>query len=285
VVIAIIGILIALLLPAVQAAREAARRSQCTNNLKQIGLGLHNYHDTYRAFPAGYIYRGGSGKCNYGWAVALLPYIEQNTLYDQLNPGQIPLYNRYTGSATATDKQLLQTSISAYRCPSDTGPDLAQSLNFGSNNYFRVALSNYVGCSGWSTPYPINAQDSGGMLWGNSWLNMSACTDGTSNTMLVAERDYKINHAATWVGVGRNNSYGNQDTLRTLFRAAFTMNFDYTAAGSPENAGKGWSSLHPGGCNILLTDSSVRFVPETINAANVVHWLCLRSDNNVVRLP
>jgi hypothetical protein len=162
---------------------------------------------------------------------------------------------------------------------------LADSVQFGTSDYFDVALSNYVGCSGWGTPYPIQAIDSEGMLFGNSWLNMSSCTDGTSNTMLVAERDYKINHAATWVGVGRNNDYGNYATLRTIFRAAFTMNFDYKAAGAPENAGKGWSSLHPGGCNVLLTDASVRFMPETINAASVVHWLCKRNDGNVFQLP
>jgi prepilin-type N-terminal cleavage/methylation domain-containing protein/prepilin-type processing-associated H-X9-DG protein len=287
VVIAIIAILIGLLLPAVQKVREAAARSTCTNNLKQIGLGMHNYHDANSKLPDGYMYRGGSGKPNYGWAVWIMPYIEQGPFYTQLNPYNIPLYNRYTSSATTTDKQLLQMTFKVYRCPSDTGPALAQSLQFGRNNYFRVGLSNYVGCAGWSnTPhYPIKDQDSGGMLWGNSSLRLTDCIDGTSNTILVSERRYRDDHAATWVGAGYNSSYGNTDTLRTLFRAAFTLNFNYTAAGHPENAGKGWSSEHTGGVNVLLTDGSVHFLRDTINAGAVLNPMSLRSDGKVFQTP
>jgi prepilin-type N-terminal cleavage/methylation domain-containing protein/prepilin-type processing-associated H-X9-DG protein len=287
VVIAIIGVLVALLLPAVQAAREAARRSSCTNNLKQIGLGMHNHHDTLNQLPSGYLYRGGAGKANYGWAVLILPYMEQGNFYEQLNPLDIPLYDRYKSGAAAADQALLQTKLKVYRCPSDTGGDLATSVNFGSTNHFRVALANYVGCAGWSaTPsYPTHDRDCGGMLWGNSKLNMSACTDGTSNTLLVAERRFRQDHAATWVGVGRNDSYGNEGTLRTLFRATFTMNFNYAAAGSPENAGKGWSSEHPGGINVCLLDGSVRFLSQNTNATAVLQPMSLRSDGMTFELP
>jgi prepilin-type N-terminal cleavage/methylation domain-containing protein/prepilin-type processing-associated H-X9-DG protein len=264
VVIAIIGVLVALLLPAVQAAREAARRSSCTNNLKQIGLGMHNHHDTLNQLPSGYLYRGGAGKANYGWAVLILPYMEQGNFYEQLNPLDIPLYDRYKSGAAAADQALLQTKLKVYRCPSDTGGDLATSVNFGSTNHFRVALANYVGCAGWSaTPsYPTHDRDCGGMLWGNSQ-----------------------DHAATWVGVGRNDSYGNEGTLRTLFRATFTMNFNYAAAGSPENAGKGWSSEHPGGINVCLLDGSVRFLSQNTNATAVLQPMSLRSDGMTFELP
>ncbi|MBI1248632.1 DUF1559 domain-containing protein [bacterium] len=285
VVIAIIGVLIALLLPAVQQAREAARRMSCSNNIKQIGLAMHNYHDTYLALPSGYIYRGGNGKCNYGWCVAILPFIEQQNFYSQLNPGSVPLYNRYTSSATATDKALLQTQIQAYVCPSDAAPKLCKDTNFGSS-IFDVAVSNYVGCAGWSsTPsYPVKDGDCGGLLWGNSYLNLKEVTDGTSNTMLVSERSYPLDHAATWLGVGRNDSYANTATLRTLYRAGFKINFDYAAAGSPENLGKGWSSLHPGGVMILTADASVHFLPETTNTT-VLQALSYRSDGNVFASP
>ncbi|MCC9608178.1 DUF1559 domain-containing protein [Blastopirellula sp. JC732] len=259
----------------------------CSNNLKQIGLALHNYHDTYLAFPAGYLYRGGNGKCNYGWAVAILPFVEQGNFYEQLDPGNTPLYTRYSSSSTAADKALLQTRLEAYICPSDAAPKLAASQKFSSTDRFDVAVSNYVGCAGWSnTPnYPIRDLDAGGLLWGNSFLNMADITDGTSNTLFVAEREYPKGHAATWLGAGRNDSYGNESTLRTLFRAAFTMNFDYAAAGQPQNAGKGWSSLHPGGVQALTADASVHFIPETTNKNNVLQPLSLRGDGKAFDSP
>ena len=235
----------------------------------------------------GYWYRGGNGKCNYGWAAIILPYIEQQNLYNQLDPYNTPLYNRYVSGASAADIALLQTKLSVYRCPSDTGPDLATSLRFGANDHFDVALSNYVGCSGWTVPpnYPIRDLDSRGMLFGNSKIKLTDATDGTSNTMLVSERRFRDDHAATWLGVGRNHSFGNTGTLRTLFRTNFTMNFNYAAAGSPENAGKGWSSEHTGGVNLVLADGSVRFISDNTNKGQVLRPLGDRSDGNVFELP
>ena len=123
------------------------------------------------------------------------------------------------------------------------------------------------------------------MLWGNSTLKLTSATDGTSNTILVSERRFRDDHAATWLGVGRNDSYGNTGTLRTLYRAAFKINFNYKAAGSPENAGKGWSSEHPGGVNIVLTDGSVRFLSESTNASAILNPMSLRSDGIAFSLP
>ncbi len=283
VVIAIIGILIALLLPAVQAAREAARRMQCTNHLKQLALAVHNYHDTNKTFPAGFTYRYGGGQPNYGWSIALMPYIEQTAYMEQLNPGVIPLRDRYRSDATDEDKRLLQTIMGTFRCPTDVTNPLNNLCQFGRNDYFDLSTSNYVACCGFGGR-PTRTNDSGGMFFGNSWLSMKHCVDGTSNTMMIGERDggpatggdsFK---AAVWAGVGRNSSYGNRDTLRTLARMAFNLNFDYKAAGSPENLGKGCSSLHPGGLNIALCDGSVRFLPETTNKNEVVQPLSLRAD-------
>ncbi len=134
VVIAIIGVLIALLLPAVQAAREAARRSQCTNNLKQIGLGLHNYHDSLGAFPTSLWQRGipppANGGYGVSWLAMMLPYIEQ-----------VPLANSINFKLQATDpvnSTAFLTFISSFACPSDRGPDISRidrnDTGFGPNS-------------------------------------------------------------------------------------------------------------------------------------------------------
>ena len=291
VVIAIIGILIALLLPAVQAAREAARRSQCTNNMKQIGLALYNYHDTYKAFPTGFIYRGGGGVCNYGWNTAILPYMEQGAFYDLLNPGTIPCYERYKSGASQADRDLLQSTFAALRCPSDDGPETCTSINFGNNNRYRVGLTNYVASCGYGDR-PTGRTKCGGMFYGDSWHKFAHITDGTSNTLAVGERCFgqpghmtHHQHAATWIGVGQNNSYGASATLRTLCRNSFILNYDYHAAGSSENMGKGCASFHPGGANYLLCDASVHFLSETTDRANVIRWLSLRNDGKVFTSP
>jgi prepilin-type N-terminal cleavage/methylation domain-containing protein/prepilin-type processing-associated H-X9-DG protein len=290
VVIAIIGILIALLLPAVQAAREAARRSQCTNNMKQIGLALHNYHDTYKSFPTGFIYRGGSGVANYGWNVAIFPYMEQQAFYDVLDAGNVPLYVRYA-STVPTDIEMMEHPIATLRCPSDTGKDTCNSISFGGSSDPRVALSNYVASCGYGDR-PTTTTECRGMFYGNSWNGFSDCTDGTSNTIAVGERCYTqpgnadhYHHAATWLGVGRNNSYGADCTLRTLCRNAFILNFDYHAAGSPENMGKGCASLHPGGANFVLCDGSVHFISETTNRTEVIQPLAWRNDGTTFTSP
>jgi len=122
VVIAIIGILIALLLPAVQAAREAARRSQCSNNCKQIGLALHNYHDSYKWFPMGFFASASNpslSDLNAGsWGTAILPYLEQQALYDQYDHNRAP-FDAPVGSAT--NVALIQTPLAAFICPSAPG--------------------------------------------------------------------------------------------------------------------------------------------------------------------
>jgi prepilin-type N-terminal cleavage/methylation domain-containing protein/prepilin-type processing-associated H-X9-DG protein len=286
VVIAIIGVLVALLLPAVQAAREAANRSSCNNNLKQIGIGLHNYHDTYKALPAGYIYVSGAGQPEWGWAVAILPFMEEGPLYDQLGAATRRLNTVYKAGAPAADQALLQTRIDTYRCPSDARKELCDNINFGSTNHFRVAKSNYVACAGWSnTPnYPTHNYDCGGMFYGNSWLGMADCLDGLSNTLFVGEREYR-NRAATWVGAGHNESYGGTGTLRTLFRGTFQINFAYYELTPMDNVSKGQSSEHPGGTNILLGDGSVRFLSETVSPANVVTPLVYRADGKPFTLP
>ena len=289
VVIAIIGVLIALLLPAVQQAREAARRMQCSNNLKQIGLGLHNYHDTYLKLPAGYIRDTADTLPSYGWGTSILPFIEQGALYDALSPGNPPLKLLYTSSATNEVKALLQTSIDGYRCPSDVSPDINNLRTFAATNHFDIATSNYVaygGATGGPANTLTNAADGGGMFFGDSFLSFRDITDGTTNTLFVGERDGgpaaggRNFRAAVWAGVGQRASAGY--VYRTLAHGSFRINQDYAAANQSDNLGKGVSSLHPGGVQVLLGDGSVRFLQETINHNDTYQNLILRSDGEVL---
>jgi prepilin-type processing-associated H-X9-DG protein len=121
------------------------------------------------------------------------------------------------------------------------------------------------------------------MFWGNSYLGFSDAIDGLSNTILAGERAY-YNNAAAWAGAGRNDSYGPEGTLRTLFRGTFKINYDYVKI-DPSNVGKGLSSEHPGGVNVVLGDGSVRFVPETVDMSNVMPALVYRADGKPVALP
>ena len=305
VVIAIIGILVALLLPAVQAAREAARSTQCKNNLKQLGLGLHIYHDIFGRFPAGFL--AGSVTANnlpcYGWGASILPHIEQAPLADQLRMGSpLQLEHRFVAAATPQDRTLLQTIIPVFICPSDPAPKLVP-LNphgLGVPNHFDVGKSNYVAHYWWDPigtksiqcPTPATGcPDTGGTFYGNSFHPMREMVDGTSNVLILSERDggktgtgvQLINNlradwalASVWVGVpSRTNA---SLAIRNLCGANFLINFDYPATGSSNNNGKGASSLHPGGVHVALGDGSARFLSENIDHLNVYGPLAGRAD-------
>lgn len=219
VVIAIIGVLIALLLPAVQQAREAARRMSCTNNLKQLGLAVHNYHDTFQSFPTGAIgYKnvGGNQDTNYSaWTLHLLPFLELNNLYNALEPGRIRLDEAATvGSAVngASGRVLIdmmRQPISALNCPSDAGDEilvpvegtvglLATSTgapvnnpadNCAKGNYAGVASSIRYGADWWGpVTGGVGPNAFNGAFGIESNVNFAKILDGTSNTLLIGER-------------------------------------------------------------------------------------------------
>ena len=184
VVIAIIGVLVGLLLPAVQAAREAARRMSCSNNLKQIGLAMHNYHDTHKVFPA-FLYRNGQRDYWRGYSAftQILPFIEQQPLHDQLAAQSLNFYHHWD---SGPHNDLRRTLIPAFKCPSDTqfpstgsgwanGPGCSYGVSFGST----IQWDRY--------------QDQNGMFRGHSDINtrpelrMADVTDGLSNTLLASE--------------------------------------------------------------------------------------------------
>ena len=281
VVIAIIAVLIALLLPAVQAAREAARRIQCTNNLKQIGLGLHNYHDALGAFPPGLISRPGPDGDNtgpgWGWAAMVLPFVEGGTVHNAINFG---LGIELPANATAR-----LTKLNAYLCPSDasikpifTVVDESTTATALGAPICDVASSNYVGCFGTgdvSSLYPWNktddppGRDNGdGLFMRNRSVRIAEIVDGTSQTLAVGEKSQNLARA-TWTGAVTGASVPitelqAEDGLAPESGDALTIAHTGELDGPnsrPAHADQFWSR-HPGGAMFAFADRSVRFIKE-----------------------
>ena len=265
VVIAIIGILVALLLPAIQAAREAARRTQCNNNLKQIGLALHSYHDTYKKFPPGTIDR-------HGWlsTAFLLPYVEQSGLYDQLE------IDKPMNLTNATTLALVRNVVSGYLCPSSQETDPTPNTRAVYNNgaTYRIGVSNYLAVTG-TLDIRCNSQ-ADGLFWDNSGIDMAKIVDGTSNTFAYTERATNPRYTnGNWIGGAWAGSTiqvyaasptwycGNLGYEAVRWYMVATR-YSWSVINSPD-WGYGPSSCHPGGCHFLLADGAVRFVSENID--------------------
>ncbi|MCA9204109.1 MAG: DUF1559 domain-containing protein [Pirellulaceae bacterium] len=259
VVIAIIGVLVAMLLPAVQAAREAARRSSCSNNLKQLGLALHNYHDTYKSFPYGSRNNTAPAKTDLmGWTVSVLPFIEQGNIYD--------LMNTSFNWSEAPNVQFATQRMEAYLCPS--GPEVKADDN---TNYFTTHYYGVMGPTGVNpqslTNYPENTSGShGGFSQAGIWYHndvrgFNNIIDGTSNTFAFGEiswtdRGGNPTRYRVWTRGGRVN-----DFMAPCKNVANQINTDQTGLFNDMSYG----SQHPGGCQFGLADGSVRFVSETID--------------------
>ena len=265
VVIAIIGILIAMLLPAVQMARETARRMRCSNNLKQIGLAMLNYHDSMRSFPPGYI-SVAPCEADWGWPVFILPQIERKPLYRELAINDRRLHDLMLDT---TARVLLRTPMPDFRCPSDRTlehlpHDLRPFTNVGGTSGFEPATSNYIGVAGfWDR---VNGVENNGVLYGNSGVTLrDIADDGTSSTFLVGERDRRCG-AGTWCG--NRNPFGFSDigAYYVVGRISIKLNdpFDEGA----DSCREGFSSPHAGGGNFLLCDGSVHFISDNISFSN-----------------
>jgi len=281
VVIAIIAILVALLLPAVQQAREAARRSSCKNNLKQIGLALHNYHDTHNVFPPGFVYnQNGTPHPEWGWSAMILPFVEQASLYDALDIKVTPRDN-------VTDPDLLTTVINTYRCPSDTAPDINDTRD-------SHGAANYVGNHGVEDglndandgTYQMSLNSQSGIFGRNSKVRMRDITDGTSNTIAVGERAWEISNdsggkdrcaAGIWTGANNSSFCDTCDKAVAAITGITGIGINETSmdrvttSPAPDTAAdtfscrRSFSSLHKGGAQFLLMDGSVRFLSENID--------------------
>lgn len=298
VVIAIIAILVALLLPAVQQAREAARRSACKNNLKQIGLALHNYHDTHNVFPPQHIERtrnttgtNDSVPESYlAWSAMLLPMLEQASVYDQLNKDQP--WRSLVSPQTVLQQTLAQTVIPTLNCPSDP-------MRGVNTDIVSVGKSNYPAIL---SPCNVRPGDTAGTCYTGAFNYhnsnaMNSFTDGTSNTIMVGERTTEGRHSgAIWIGgvpvahaTAGNISdwYWHGALVRTWqgTQATPTMSTIYLINGINQSDGLkyAWSlsSSHKGGCHFLLGDGSVRFISENTDGDLLV-YLAAINDGNII---
>lgn len=285
VVIAIIAILIALLLPAVQQAREAARRSTCKNNMKQIGLALHNYHETHRIFPPAYIDNvpatnspvDASSNLNaLGWGTMLLPFMDQAPLYNQIGTqtGSFA-YNwmdsNHDGSGSTSDAiDAAKTILPAFICPTDPMEGINKDMsNFGKSNYLASSATS------------ANARN--GVMYANSTTRMKTITDGSTNTIFVVERTTENDGSTStncggspcswsgglWIGPRLISSavawHPGVSSLDVGSSGGGSTT--YNINGSSATWGSAWiaSSSHEGGIHIVLGDGSVRFLSENIN--------------------
>jgi prepilin-type N-terminal cleavage/methylation domain-containing protein/prepilin-type processing-associated H-X9-DG protein len=291
VVISIIAVLAGLLLPAVQSAREAARRVQCTNSLKQIGLALHNYHGAAGVFPPGYV----SGTVNnladgpetgpgWGWATLMLSDFDQAPTYSNVNFGI-----QITDPGSQTVRVI---TFSSFLCPSNAygrGP-IGLKDRAGNVVINDLSAGQYVGSAG-QLEVDEFAADNNGVFYRNSRVGFRDIIDGTTTTLMAGERSRNVADA-TWVGAIPNaiacNSPGwkfqDCETSNVLILAHTGPSPDENWVDLPNNKLAGvddyWSG-HPGGCNFLFCDGSVRFVKETMNP-QVFSFLATRAGGELI---
>ncbi len=284
VVIAIIGVLIALLLPAVQAARQAANRTACRNNLRQIGLALHNYHGTHQSLPAGWIgidpttkRPAVQGEPGWGWACQLLPYLEQGAVSQSLISYGQPVM-------AARHKEARETVLPVFLCPSDIGEDTfflnadsAADPNAATTEPLaKLAKANYVGAFGTTDIDPCedlmigDVCRSNGVFHHNSATRFRDISDGLSQTLVIGER-WSLHGYSSWIGVVP----GAEEALPRI--VGTTDHVPNHAGGHFDDFG----SYHAGGCHFVLGDGSVYFIAETIELA-VYQSLATRADRDLV---
>ncbi len=265
VVIAIIAVLIGLLLPAVQKVREAANRLECRNNLKQIGLGMHNYHDQHRVFPPGYWSgvdsTGVETGPGWGWAAYLLGEIEQGNI-----KGRIDL-TKSIGDAANGFARVQRIPI--FQCPSD---DEIGTFT-PENGTFQVAHSNYVAVFG-SNEMEDGPGAGNGIFFRNSKISIAKIQDGTSNTLMVGERSTNL-HLPTWTG-----AISGLDEAPALVLGSADHPPNDPAAHEED-----FWSRHTQGVNFLLADGSVQILGNSINPVTYQALATRRGGEPLTDLP
>jgi prepilin-type N-terminal cleavage/methylation domain-containing protein/prepilin-type processing-associated H-X9-DG protein len=263
VVIAIIGILVALMLPAVQAAREAARRVQCQNNLHQIGIALHNYHDTNRRFPPGLVWPNRTF-----WSGHLLPYLEQKPMYEGL------VFNGLWH--VSPNEEACKSYLSVFRCPSTTAP-----AHISAQGITDRVPCNYLACTSGtvmreSGPPPLAGRpDSDGIFFLDSDTRLADIVDGSSSTVAVGETvfifkghgldHFQINQFLDHWYIGTLEGYGNEVSESMGSTGVAINSFELPVFVDEKELC--FSSRHPAGGQVLFADGAVSFISETIDRA------------------
>ena len=307
VVIAIIGILISLLLPAVQSAREAARRMQCSNNLKQIGLALHAHHQAYGKLPFGSDYGNGNRST---WALQILPFMERQAHYDLFDHNQALVH--------ANNKQAVELAVATYLCPSDpqsSDPILKKrgdspDLNGGATNPSNSAMLSYTGSMGPTHPdaCPMCPDTTPSATnWCCQGCNFGSygggCGVSNGNTVGMFGRwNNSITFAEVRDGLSNTVMIGETLPAHYVWNGAFVVNFPVSGMTVPinlmlEDGGEhgghvaqpwavtgGFKSLHPGGAQFCMGDGSVQFLADSIDHELYAN-LGTRAGGEVVTIP
>jgi type II secretory pathway pseudopilin PulG len=259
VVIAIIAILIALLVPAVQKVREAAARTQCLNNLKQLGLAMHGYHDVQKKFP--YL-RSGGGQNRHTWAMLLLPYIDQGNVY-RVYQTAIPGVSMTDGfnNHTATDAQIVtarQTQMAVFQCPTRHGPGSLSPITTGST--VTGMPGDYAACTGDTTAVPTTGVfplvNSNHLL---STSKIAKITDGTSNTIMIGEKHIQLTRLNDPIVDGMILSASEAQTYHRLGGANWPL-----AQTPTQTVNSQFGSWHTGIVQFVFADGTVRGIRTSI---------------------
>jgi prepilin-type N-terminal cleavage/methylation domain-containing protein/prepilin-type processing-associated H-X9-DG protein len=282
VVIAIIGVMIGLLLPAVQAARESGRRSQCMNNMKQIALGLQNYADANKMLPPSACdYRVDiRGREGWSWIFLILPFIERAELYDACNTWCRNAASKGPNKVDAATGALTRAPIPQLICPTDTVAVLApEQKKNESGDTIKSSKTNYVAnggyrqtwCGSWGAQCTLdqNIRASSGPIRKSRGVSFKDITDGISKTLLIGEaggvpavEDNAARMPGIWVGNGSNFQSYQAETVRY---ASGKINNGTT---DPPTFG----SFHTFGANFAMVDGSVRFIADTVNSNSASPW-------------
>ncbi|MBM4076410.1 MAG: DUF1559 domain-containing protein [Planctomycetes bacterium] len=266
IVVAIISVIVSILLPAVQRSREAARRVQCRNNLKQLGIALHSYHDTHSTFPMGYHWPLGTG-----WTYHILPFIEQGPLFSSF---AVNTPSTWTSSIwrDGAPEAALKVPIPLFRCPSSTSPTALNNVNGISVripcDYLACASGNRTTDSSTSVN-GVGAEGLDGLFFRISRVRITHINDGTSNTIALGETFYESPEVDHWAigsdDLGRRGIPDTSDASEFLGSLGVDLNL-FDDQSSRDAIEISFKSKHPGGVHLLLADGTVRFVSENISS-------------------